>query len=115
MLSQALAHDYCACHWPCTDKTLHKKKVMKPADLITATLSIIPGKRHSKDEKSPWVHLSNNLAFRPPWTFLDPYKSPSSFCRGLAGHNLSTGDKPQKCVMLWLDTLYGSTVFDNKK
>lgn len=25
MLSQALAHNYYACHWPCTDKALHKK------------------------------------------------------------------------------------------
>lgn len=25
MQSQALARECCACHWPCTDKALHKK------------------------------------------------------------------------------------------
>lgn len=26
MLSQALAQNYCACHWPCADMALHKKQ-----------------------------------------------------------------------------------------
>lgn len=88
LLSQALVHDYCAYHWPCTDEALHKKiwwnlliasLLHWALSQVNDTLSKTKKTKRPEDQKSPWVHLSNNLIFRPPWTFHDPYKSPSVF------------------------------------
>lgn len=88
MLSQALAHNCFVCHWPCTQRALHKKQTLLISSPQHGALSQVKDSLETKGASRE--HLFNNLVFRPLWTFRDPYKTPSFFCRGLSGHSLTT-------------------------
>lgn len=72
----------------CVSLTFHWKGFAQEInldDFITAVLSIVMGKRVSDDWKSLSGSFVWHLDFRTLWTFLDPHKTPSVFCRGLPG------------------------------